>query len=110
VIDEYTREGLAIEVARSFTAKDVTLALQYLFAVRSAAQYIHSYNGQEFIAKELQTWLFQTAVRTLSIQKASPWENCYLGSLNSRLRDELLDRELFLSRAEARVVLDLWRI
>ncbi len=110
VIDEFTRECLAIEVARSFTARDVILALQYLFAVRGAPQYLRSDNGPEFIAKELQTWLSQAAVRTLYIQKASPWENGYMESFNSRLRDELLNRELFLSLAEARVVLDLWRI
>lgn len=109
VIDEYTRECLAIEVARSFTARDVILTLQYLFAVRGAPQYIRSDNGPEFIAKELQTWLSQAAVRTLYIQKASPWENGYMESFNSRLRDELLNRELFLSLAEAQVVLDLWR-
>ncbi len=78
VIDEYTRECLAIEVARSFTARDVILTLQYLFAVRGAPQYIRSDNGPEFIAKELQTWLSQAAVRTLYIQKDSPWENGYL--------------------------------
>jgi transposase InsO family protein len=110
VIDEYTRECLPIEVARSFTARDVILTLQFLFAVRGAPQYIRSDNGPEFIAKELQAWLSQAAFRTLYIQKASPWENGYLESFNSRLRDELLNRELFLSLAEARVVLDLWRI
>ena len=110
VIDEYTRECLAIEVARSFTARDIILTLQYLFAIRGAPEHLRSDNGPEFVAKEIQQWLAQANVRTLYIQKASPWENGYIESFNSRLRDELLKRELFLSLTEAKVVLDLWRI
>jgi transposase InsO family protein len=109
VIDEFTRECLAAEVGRTFTARDVMLTLQYLFAVRGAPEHVRSDNGPEFIAKELQRWLEQASVRTLYIQKASPWENGYVESFNSRLRDELLDRELFLSVPEARYVLDGWR-
>jgi putative transposase len=66
--------------------------------------------GPEFVAKEIQEWLARACVRTLSIQKASPWENGYVESFNGRLREELLDRELFLSLPEARVVLDQWRM
>ena len=110
VIDEFTREFLAIEVARSFTARDVIMTLQYLFAVRGAPEYLRSDNGPEFVAKEIQEWLARACVRTLYIQKASPWENGYVESFNGRLRDELLDRELFLSLPEARVVLDQWRM
>jgi putative transposase len=109
VIDEFTRECLAIEVARSFTARDVIMTLQYLFAVRGAPEHLRSDNGPEFVAKEIQEWLGRACVRTLYIQKASPWENGYVESFNGRLRDELLDRELFLSLTEARVVLDQWR-
>ncbi len=110
VIDEFTRECLAIEVARSFTARDVILTLQYLFAVRGAPEHVRSDNGPEFVAKEIQQWLSRAAVRTLYIQKASPWENGYVESFNGKLRDELLDRELFLSMAEARYVVDEWRL
>lgn len=110
VIDEFTRECLAIEVARSFTARDVILTLQYLFAVRGAPEHVRSDNGPEFVAKEVQQWLSRAAVRTLYIQKASPWENGYVESFNGKLRDELLDRELFLSVAEARYVTDEWRL
>jgi len=110
VIDEFTRECLAIEVGRSFTARDVIMTLQYLFAVRGAPEYLRSDNGPEFVAKEVQEWLARACVRTLSIQKASPWENGYVESFNGKLRDELLDRELFLSLPEARVVLDQWRV
>jgi putative transposase len=109
VIDEFTRECLATEVARTFTARDVMLTLQYLFAVRGAPEHVRSDNGPEFIAKELQRWLERAAVRTLYIQKASPWENGYVESFNGKLRDELLNRELFLSVPEARYVLDGWR-
>ncbi len=110
VIDEFTRECLAIEVARSFTAREVIMTLQYLFAVRGAPEHLRSDNGPEFVAKEIQEWLARACVRTLSILKASPWENGYVESFNGRLRDDLLDRELFLSRPEARVVLDQWRM
>ena len=110
VIDEFTRECLALEVARTFTARDVMLTLQYLFAVRTIPEHIRSDNGPEFIAKEIQRWLQQASVGTLYIQKASPWENGYVESFNGKLRDELLNRELFLSLPEARYVLDEWRL
>jgi len=110
VIDEFTRECLALEVGRTFTARDVMLTLQYLFAVRTIPKHIRSDNGPEFIAKEIQRWLHQASVGTLYIQKASPWENGYVESFNGKLRDELLNRELFLSLPEARYVLDEWRI
>ena len=109
VIDEYTRECLALEVARTFTATDVMLTLQYLFAVRGTPKHIRSDNGPEFVAKAIQRWLDRAQVGTLYIRKASPWENGYVESFNGRLRDELLNRELFLSLPEARVVLDEWR-
>lgn len=110
VIDEYTRECLAAEVGRTFTSQDVILTLQYLFAIRGAPQHVRSDNGPEFIAKALQRWLASAAVNTLYIQKASPWENGYVESFNGKLRDELLNRELFLSVPEARYVLDEWRV
>src|SRR5206468_8589150 len=97
-------------IGRTFTARDVMSTLQYLFAVRGAPEHIRSDNGPEFIAKELQRWLERASVRTLYIQKASPWENGYVESFNGKLRDELLNRELFLSVPEARFVLDEWRL
>jgi putative transposase len=110
VIDEYTRECLAIEPGRSFTAQDVVMTLQYLFAVRGAPGHIRSDNGPEFIAKAVRHWLDRALVRTLYIKKASPWENAYVESFNGKLRDELLNGELFLSLTEARYVLDEWRM
>jgi len=109
VIDEFTRECLAIEVGRTFTARDVILTLQYLFAVRGAPGHLRSDNGPEFVAQEIQRWLDRASVDTLYVQKASPWENGYVESFNGKLRDELLNRELFLSLPEARYVLDEWR-
>ncbi len=110
VIDEYTRECLALEVGRVFMAHDVLLTLQYLFAVRGAPGHLRSDNGPEFIARRLQHWLDQAAVGTLYIQKGSPWENGYVESVNGKLRDELLNGELFLSVPEARYVLDEWTL
>jgi putative transposase len=110
VIDEYTRECLAIEVGRSFTAQDVVNTLQYLFAVRGTPAHIRSDNGPEFVAKTVCRWLDQAGVQTLFIAKGSPWENGYVESFNGKLRDELLNRELFLSLAEARWVIDRWRM
>jgi putative transposase len=110
VLDEYTRECLAIEPARKFRSRDVMLTLQYLFAVRGAPEHIRSDNGPEFIAEKIQRWLVQASVNTLYIKKASPWENGYVESFNGKLRDELLNGELFLSLAEARYVLDQWRL
>ena len=110
VIDEYTRECLAIEVARSFTAQDVVGVLQYLFAVRGTPQHIRSDNGPEFVAKTVRRWLAQADVGTLFVAKGSPWENGYVESFNGKLRDELLNQELFLSLEEARWVIDHWRL
>jgi putative transposase len=110
VIDEFTRECLAIEVARSFRAQDVVNLLEYLFAVRPVPQYLRSDNGPEFVAKAVRDWLEQADVKTLYIAKGSPWENGYVESFNGKLRDELLNRELFLSLAETRFVIDHWRL
>ena len=110
VIDEYTRECLAIEVARCFTARDVVGVLQYLFAIRGRPGHIRSDNGPEFVAKAVVRWLDRAEVGTLFIAKGSPWENGYVESFNGKLRDELLNRELFLSLEEARWVIDRWRL
>ena len=110
VIDEYTRECLAIEVDRSFTADDVIGVLQYLFAVRGRPDYIRSDNGPEFVARKVRRWLDEASVQTLFIAKGSPWENGYIESFNGKVRDELLARELFLSLEEARWVIDRWRL
>ena len=110
VIDEYTRESLAIDAARNFRGHDVVELLRYLFAVRGCPAYIRSDNGPEFISKVVKKWLKKSGVETLYIAPGSPWENGYIESFNSRLRDELLNRELFLSIDEIRYVADRWRM
>jgi putative transposase len=102
--DEYTRECLALEVARSLTAQDVIQTLAYLFAVRGAPEYIRSDNGPEFIARALKQWLTACRVGPLYIEPGAPWENGYSESFNSRFRDELLNMEQFGSVLEARVL------
>ena len=102
--DEYTRECLALEVDRSITANDVIETLRYLFELRGVPRYIRSDNGPEFIANAIRAFLADSGVETLYIAPGSPWENGYCESFNSRLRDELLNRELFTSLMEAKVV------
>ncbi len=110
VIDEYTRECLALENGRSFTSDDVVNTLGYLFALRGHPEHLRSDNGPEFVATKVQRWLQQATVETLYIAKGSPWENGYVESFKGRLRDELLNRELFLSLDDARWVIDRWRL
>ena len=110
IIDEYGRECLAIRVKRKLNSIDVIDVLTDLFILRGVPAYIRSDNGPEFVARAVQKWLGNACVDTLYIQKASPWENGYVESFNSRLRDELLDRELFWCLDEARFVLDEWRM
>lgn len=108
--DEFTRECLALEVNRGLTATDVVGVLRYLFEVRGAPKFIRSDNGPEFIAKAIRKFLAESGVGTLYIEPGSPWENGYSESFNSRLRDELLDRELFVSLKEAQVVSEDYRM
>ena len=110
VTDEFTRESLAIEMAWSFKSQQVIDVLQYLFAVRGAPEHLRSDNGPEFVAKAVTRWLDRAGVKTLFIANASPWENGYVESFNSRFRDELLDRELFVGLEDARWVVDRWRL
>ena len=110
VMDEYTRECLAIDVARNFKGEDVKEVLGYLFAVRGCPMYIRSDNGPEFVAKVVRDYLRDSGVKTLFIEPGSPWENGYIESFNGKLRDELLDRELFLHIDEVRYVVDRWRM
>ena len=110
VIDEYTRECLAIDVARSFRGDDVVELLRYLFAVRGYPAYIRSDNGPEFVSKAVKRWLKTSGVETLYIAPGSPWENGYIESFNSKLRDELLNGELFLHIDELRYIADRWQM
>jgi len=110
VVDEWTRESLVIEVGRSIRSKDVTSILKYLFMVRGVPGFIRSDNGPEFIADAIKRWLADSSVGTLYIEPCSPWENGYIESFHARLRDVLLDREVFYSLKEAKVLVENWRL
>jgi transposase InsO family protein len=109
VVDEYTRECVGLEVARSMSAKRVTELLAEMIRGRGAPVHIRSDNGPEFIAQEIRRWLTAAKVAALYVEPGSPWENGYAESFHSRLRDELLDREVFSSPLEARVLSAAWR-
>ncbi len=109
VIDEYTRECLAIDVARSLKSEDVLYRLSRLFVERGAPDHIRSDNGPEFTAKAVRKWLGRVGVMTLFIEPGSPWENGYNESFNGKLRDELLNGEIFTTLREARYLIEEWR-
>ncbi len=110
VIDEFTRECLASEVGFSIKQHDVIELLRYLFLVRGCPAYIRSDNGSEFTAERVKRFLKDLGVQTLFIEPGSPWENGYVESFNSRMRDELLDGELFLHIDEMKYVVERWRM
>ena len=97
-------------MARSITARQVVEVLRYLFAARGTPHDIRRDNGPDFVAKQVRKWCDQADVKTLFIAPGSPWENGYVESFNGKLRDELLNGELFLSLTEARWVIDRWRL
>ena len=109
IIDEYTRECLSILVKRKITSQDVIDQLFQLFIFRSIPEHIRSDNGPEFTAKALREWLNHLEVKTLYIEPGSPWENGYIESFNGKLRDELLNREIFTTLTEAKVLIEQWR-
>ena len=109
IVDEHTRECLALKVDRSITSEDVIDTLAELFAMRGVPRAIRSDNGPEFIARAIQHWLRQVEVETLYIEPGSPWENGYAESFHSRLRDEFLALEVFENLAAARKLTAAWR-
>lgn len=109
IIDEYSRESLCIFVARQITADDVIEALSTLFITVGIPEYIRSDNGPELTAKALREWLNDLGVKTLFIEPGSPWENGYIESFNGKFRNELLDREIFTTLMEAKVLIENWR-
>lgn len=109
VVDEYTRECLAIEVAKSIRSQDVILVLSRLMRLYGKPRYIRSDNGAEFTAIRVMKWLRDNAIGPAYIQPGSPWQNGFVESFNGKLRDECLNREWFTSRAEAKVVIEKWR-
>ena len=109
VIDEFSRECLAIEVGRRFDSSNVIDVLSRLFLEKGVPEHIRSDNGPEFISWRVRWWLKRFSVKTLFIEPGSPWENGYIESFNGRLRDELLDREIFDTLYEAKVLVERWR-
>ena len=109
IIDEHTRECLAIDVGRSVTSENVLARLAELFATRGVPEHIRSDNGPEFVAGKVRSWLGRLGVKTAFIEKGSPWQNAYIESFNGKLRDELLNREIFDTVQEAQVLLWRWR-
>jgi putative transposase len=109
IIDEYTRECLDITVERSITAPAVIHKLADLFITRGIPEHIRSDNGPEFTARAVRKWLRNLGVRSLYIEPGSPWENGYIESFNGKLRDELLNGEIFMTLFEAKVLIENWR-
>ena len=106
IIDEYTRECLAILIARKIKNQDVIDLLFYLFIIRGIPEYIRSDNGPEFTARAVRKWLARLSVKVLFIEPDSPWENGYIELFNGKLRDELLNREIFTTLEEAKVLIE----
>ena len=109
VVDEFTRECLAIRVDRRLNSTAVIDVLTNLFILHGVPEHIRSDNGPEFVAKAVQSWIGAVGAKTAYIEPGSPWENGYIESFNARLRDELLNGELFYSLKEAQVIIESWR-
>lgn len=110
LVDEFTRECLAIDVARQLKSDDVLERLSWLFVTRGVPEHIRSDNGPEFTAAVVRNWLERVGVKTLFIEPGSPWENGYIESFNGKLRDELLNGEIFYTLKEAKVLIESWRV
>jgi transposase InsO family protein len=109
VLDEYTRECLAIEVARSFDSLKVIRCMGWLFLTKGVPEYIRSDNGPEFVANAVREWLGKSGSNTLYIEPGSPWENGYMESFLGKFRDECLNMEVFGNVQEAQIVVEGWR-
>jgi transposase InsO family protein len=109
IVDEFTRECLAIRVNRRLNSTDVIDVLADLFTLRGVPEYIRSDNGAEFTATAVQDWIAAVGSKTAYIEPGSPWENGYCESFNSKLRDELLNGEIFYTLEEARIIIESWR-
>ena len=109
IIDEYTKEALAIKVKRRLNSTDVVDVLTDLFILRGPPEFIRSDNGAEFIAKKVRAWIGAVGAKTAFITPGSPWENGYCESFNARFRDELLNGEVFYTLREAQILIERWR-
>lgn len=109
IVDEYTRECLALEVNRTMTSEDVLDVLRDLLVIRGVPKHIRSDNGPEFIARAIREFLASAGIETLYVEPGSPWQNGYAESFHSRLRSELLDAEVFETVAEAQGLSAAWK-
>ena len=109
VIDEFSRECLAIKVKRKLNSTDVVDVLTDLFILRGAPAFIRSDNGPEFVTQAVRDWIAAVGSRTAYIEPGSPWENGYCESFNGRMRDELLNGEIFYTLREAQIIIEKWR-
>jgi putative transposase len=109
IIDEHSRECLAIHIGRQMKSTEVLYKLSELFVTHGLPDYIRSDNGSEFTAIQIRKWLERLGVKTLFIEPGSPWENGYIESFNGKLRDELLNGEIFDTILEAKVITEKWR-
>jgi putative transposase len=109
VIDEFTRECLSIRVKRRLNANEVIDVLSDLFILRGPPAYVRSDNGPEFVAQSVRNWITAVGAKTAYIEPGSPWENGYVESFNGRLRDELLNGEIFHTLKEAQILIEQWR-
>jgi putative transposase len=109
LIDEYTKQSLAIEVGRSIRALDAIRVLDGAIQRYGVPEHIRSDNGPEFIAQAIRQWMGTAQIKSLYIRPGSPWEQAYIESFHDKFRDECLNRELFATLAEARVIIESWR-
>ena len=110
LIDEYTRECLALGIARRLNSQDVIETLSEVMLWRGIPEHIRSDNGPEFVAQKLRQWLGKLGTGTLYIEPGSPWEKGYCESFNGKLRDECLNGEIFYSLKEAQIAIEGWRV
>jgi transposase InsO family protein len=109
ILDEFSRECLAIKVERKLNSTDVIDVLTDLFILRGPPAHIRSDNGPEFVAQAVRDWIEAVGARTAYIEPGSPWENGYCESFNARFRDELLNGEVFYTLREAKIIIEQWR-
>ncbi len=110
VLDEHTRECLALEVRRTFRGEDIVMVQDELTSIRGVPAHIRSDNGPELVSRVVKAWCEEGGTGTLYINPGSPWQNGIVESFNGRLRDELLSSEIFDTLAEARYLVDRWRL
>ena len=109
ILDEHSKESLAIKTERKLNSTDVIDTLTDLFILRGVPAYIRSDNGPEFVAQAVRDWIAAVGAKTAYIEPGSPWENGCCESFNARFRDELLDQEIFYNLREAQILIEQWR-